>query len=158
MLTSHRRRNDAPLQRQAVVPFGSGRNPGMAGNQRVNSLSGLCRSQHQVQVGASHGESRSSLTNRPASGNWCRTQGGMTELPPATESQAMAYAKPHPLCFASAKIRSRCETQVFLSSKRTIAARASSSVGRSAWRIEAKKAFSPDRGSSTVVSQCQAAR
>ena len=27
---------------------------------------------------------------RPASGNWCRTQGGITESPPATESQARA--------------------------------------------------------------------
>lgn len=112
MLTSHRRRNDAPLQRQAVVPFGSGRNPGMAGNQRVNSLSGLCRSQHQVQVGASHGESRSSLTNRPASGNWCRTQGGMTELPP--QQRAKRWRTPSPTHCASRRprydhaVRRRC--------------------------------------------------
>ena len=48
------------------------------------------RHRHQPQAGSVHAVSLRRRTSRPACGNWWRTQGGITELPPATESHATA--------------------------------------------------------------------
>ena len=68
---------------------GSGRKPSYP-NQRFRSLPASWRSRHQPQAGSAHAVSLRRRTSRPACGNWWRTQGGITELPPATESHARA--------------------------------------------------------------------
>ena len=133
---------------------GSGRKP-EKWNHFASSLRASCRSRHQLQVSAEQGVSRSRRTSRPASGNWWRTQGGMTELPPDTDSHASANASGQPVRAASA-VTSRAWVRHALSTSReSMASRASASDGRGDLR-KCWNTLSNPAPLSAVVSQCQA--
>ena len=108
--------------------FGSARKSSNL-NQRWSSLRGSWRSRHQSQAELEQASSRRRRTILPASGNWWRTHGGMTEFPPDTDSQARTYASSQPLAGASA-ITSRARVrQDSPSSRARIALYASLSDG-----------------------------
>ena len=67
---------------------GVGRNVVMPGKKRGSSTCSWCCSWHQVQLGLLHGTLRSAWMAWRVRGWVSPTQGGSTELPPATRSQA----------------------------------------------------------------------
>ena len=124
-------------------------------NQRFSSFVASCRSRHQAQSGLRQPVSRSWRVSVPATGNWCLTQGGMTEFPPATESQARAKARFQRCRLAWSATARACVWQVLRLSRLFMTALASWPVGRSAFRVWAKTRSKPALPSA-VVSQCQA--
>ena len=99
--------------------------------------------------------SRNRRTSSPASGNWCRTHGGITELPPDTDSQARAYASlPTELGASDMTIRASCRQEA-PSRRARIDEFASVSDGLGEHLMDEKKISNPSPPSA-VVSQCQA--
>ena len=112
---------------------------------------------HQLQFSSPQARSRNRRTNSPASGNWCRTQGGITELPPDTDNHARAYARLQPCSSAAASTRRACAWHATPSSRAWIASRASVSDGLSESRRLSKNRPKPGP-SGPPVSQCHAVR
>ena len=107
-------------------------------------------------LGFDDARSRSLRTSSPARGNWCVTHGGMTELPPATDSHASAYASAHPSVPAVAMISSALSLQACPDNSLPSAFAATSSVGRTARRMVENHASVPASRGSCVVNQCHA--
>ena len=103
----------------------------------------MCRSRHQSHSGSLQAVSRSLRTSSPASGNWCRTHGGMTELPPDTDSQARAYANSQPRWAAFAMTIRACSRQAAPARRERIDECASASDGLGEHLREEKKMSKP---------------
>ncbi len=78
------RRRSVPCSGRPNSSTGSGRKPSNP-NQRSSARRGSFCSRHQAQVGVRSACRAGPRTIRAASRNCIRTQGGMTESPPATE-------------------------------------------------------------------------
>ena len=90
MLARHGGLNDNLLQGPAVLPRRLG--PEIVKAEPAGQFpAGVVPLPAPLAVGARAGGVPQPLrSSRPAPGNWWRTQGGMTELPPATDSHARA--------------------------------------------------------------------